>query len=75
MTYLRAWRHARDWSQARAAKELNMPPSAYGQLEYGRLRASRLQLQKLAAYFGDEDLARRMLEQVPVPQKRVPVPA
>jgi ribosome-binding protein aMBF1 (putative translation factor) len=75
MTFLRAWRRDRGWSQAQAAEALRIPRNVYAHFEVGRLRPSRLQLQKLTAYFGDEDLAQRMLEQVPAPVKRVSVPA
>lgn len=67
MTFLRAWRQAQGWSQAKAAEELDIPRNVYAQLEVGRLCASRLQRQKLAIYFGDSDRARAMLEPIPVP--------
>lgn len=67
MTFLRAWRQAQGWSQARAAEELGIPRNVYAQVEVGRLRASRLQMQKLAIYFGGADRARAMLEPIPVP--------
>ncbi|HEY2475324.1 MAG TPA: helix-turn-helix transcriptional regulator [Candidatus Cybelea sp.] len=72
-TGLAVWRRGLGWSQARAAETLGLNRVGYAQLEVGRLRPSRLQLEKLTAYFGDADLVQKMLE--PIPPLKIEQPA